>query len=83
MKPTRLADVLDDKVVDKTFWDGVFNKMELLYRAIEMFKGSSMSIDDTEYRWVKNRIEYWDNESRILTKTEMQLANRMWGKYGK
>ena len=83
MKGTRLKDVLDDKVVDKTFWDKVFNKMELLYRAIEMAKGPGMSIDDTEYRWVSDRIEYYEGEERLLTKEEMTMANEMWKKYGK
>ena len=83
MKSTRLKDVLDVKSVDKTFWDKVFNKMELLYRAIEKFKGPSMSIDDTEYRWVSDRIEYYENDDRLLTKEEMTMANEMWKKYGK
>ena len=82
MKGTRLKDVLDDKVVDKTFWDKVFNKMELLYRAIEKFKGPSMIIDDTEYRWVSDRIEYYEGEERLLTKSEMEHANELWKKYG-
>ena len=83
MKGTRLKDVLDDKVVDKTFWDKVFNKMELLYRAIEMAKGPGMSIDDTEYRWVNDRIEYYEGEERLLTKSEMEHANELWNKYKK
>ena len=42
-----------------------------------------MSIDDTEYRWVNDRIEYFDNDKRLLTKDEMQTANELWKKYGK
>ena len=42
-----------------------------------------MSIDDTEYRWVSDRIEYWNAEERILTRDEMQIANLYWNKYGK
>jgi len=83
MKGKRLADVLDDKVVDKSFWDGVFNKMELLYRAIEMAKGPHMPIDDIDYRWVTDRIEYYESEERLLTKEEMTIANELWEKYGK
>ena len=83
MKPTRLADVLDDKVVDKTFWDIMFGKFKKLATAIEMKKGGSMSIDDTEYRWVNNRIEYYESEERLLNKTDMTIANELWKKYGK
>ena len=82
MKGTRLKDVLDNKVVDKTFWDMMFGKFKKLATAIEMFKGPSMSIDDTEYRWVNDRIEYYEGEERLLTKEEMTIANEMWKKYG-
>jgi hypothetical protein len=47
-----------------------------------MFKGSSMSIDDIEYRWVNDRIEYYEGEERLLTKSEMEHANELWNKYG-
>ena len=83
MKGTRLKDVLDNKVVDKTFWDMMFGKFKKLATAIEMFKGPSMSIDDTEYRWVNDRIEYYEGEERLLTKEEMTIANELWDKYGK
>jgi hypothetical protein len=46
-----------------------------------MFKGSSMSIDDIEYRWVNDRIEYYEGEERLLTKSEMEHANELWNKY--
>ena len=82
MKGKRLKDVLDDKVVDKKFWDMMFGKFKKLATAIEMFKGPSMSIDDTEYRWVNDRIEYYEGEERLLTKEEMTIANEMWKKYG-
>ena len=42
-----------------------------------------MSIDDTEYRWVTDRLEYWNIEERVLIKEEMKVANKMWNKYGK
>ena len=47
-----------------------------------MAKGPGMSIDDTEYRWVNDRIEYYESEDRLLTKEEMQIANVYWKKYG-
>ena len=81
MKGTRLKDVLDNKVVDKKFWDMMFGKFKKLATAIEMFKGPSMSIDDTEYRWVNDRIEYYEGEERLLTKSEMEHANELWNKY--
>ena len=83
MKGTRLKDVLDDKVVDKKFWDMMFGKLKKLGTAIEMAKGPGMSIDDTEYRWVNDRIEYYESEERLLTKQEMQIANLYWNKYKK
>ena len=87
MKPTkkkpakkRLKDVLGK---DNSFWDRVFGKMKRLGTAIEMFHGSDMNIDDLDYRWVNDRIEYFDNDKRLLTKDEMQTANELWKKYGK
>ena len=85
MKPskTRLKDVLDDKVFNKDKWNMIFGKMKKLATAIEMFKGSSMNIDDPDYRWVDDRIRYYEQEERLLTKDEMTIANEMWIKYGK
>ena len=84
MKPskTRLKDVLDNKVFNKEKWDMIIGKLKKLGTAIEMSKGPGMSIDDTEYRWVNDRIEYFDNDKRLLTKDEMQTANELWKKYG-
>ena len=82
MKGTRLADVLDDTILDKTFWEKIFAKMGLLHAHIEKAKGPSMSIDDTEYRWVQDRIEYWNSEERILIKEDMYVANKLWKEYG-
>ena len=84
MKGTRLVDVLDDKGVDpkyREFWNKMFAKMNTLLVAIESAKGPGMSIDDTEYRWVQDRIEYWNSEERLLTKEEMTNANELWRKY--
>jgi len=82
MKGSRLADVLDDKVFNKKQWDMIIGKLKKLGTAIEMKKGPSMSIDDTEYRWVNDRIEYYEGEERLLTKSEMEHANELWSKYG-
>ena len=64
-------------------WRHIFGKMRKLGTAIEMSKGPGMSIDDTEYRWVNDRIEYFDNDKRLLTKDEMLAANVYWKKYKK
>ena len=69
-------------MIDRKFWDMVFGKLKKLGTAIEMAKGPGMSIDDTEYRWVNDRIEYYESEDRLLTKEEMQIANVYWKKYG-
>ena len=82
MKGSRLVDVLDDKPTFQK-WREIFGKMRKLGTAIEMSKGPGMSIDDTEYRWVNDRIEYFDNDKRLLTKEEMTIANNLWKKYGK
>jgi len=82
MKGTRLKDVLGNKVFNKEKWDMLFGKFKKLATAIEMFKGPSMSIDDIEYRWVNDRIEYYEAEERLLTKKEMDIANGFWKKYG-
>ena len=82
MKGTRLVDVLDDTVLDRTFWEKVFAKMGLLQAHMEKAKGN-YDIDDPEIRWVSDRIEYWNSEERILSKDEMLTANLYWKTYGK
>jgi len=82
MKGTRLKDVLGNKVFNKEKWDMLFGKLKKLGTAIEMAKGPGMSIDDTEYRWVNDRIEYYESEERLLNKAEMENANKLWRKYG-
>ena len=42
-----------------------------------------MDIDNVEYRWVNDRIEYYEKDERLLTKDEMKAANGFWKKYGK
>ena len=80
MKGSRLADVLDDTVLDKKFWNRIFGKMNVLLVAIER---TNPSIDEQELRWVSDRIEYWVAEERLLTSHEMEQANHYWRKYGK
>ena len=75
MKPTK-------KEFDKSLWDMVFGKLKKLGTAIEMHFGSSMDIDNVDYRWVDDRIEYYVMDNRLLTKDEMTMANEMWKKYG-
>jgi hypothetical protein len=71
----------DKKYIDLNFWNPIFQKMGLLLDKIKEYKGSSMSIDDHEYRWVDDRIEYFNSDERVLTKDEMQVANLYWKKY--
>jgi hypothetical protein len=83
MKGSRLVDVLDDTVLDTKFWDIIFGKLKKLGTAIEMYYGPEMNIDDLDYRWVNDRIEYYEGKKRLLTKDEMKIANNLWRKYGK
>ena len=83
MKGKRLKDVLDDKVFNKEHWDMLFGKLKKFGTAMEMHWGPGMDIDDPEYRWVNDRIEYYESEDRLLTKQEMSIANVYWIKYGK
>ena len=63
-------------------------KLKKLGTAIEMKKGSSMSIDDAEYRWVNDRIKMMEKikngveGGRMLSKNEMTAANALWKVYG-
>ena len=77
-KPTDLGRFRGD-----TFWGGVLMKLKKLGTAIEMKKGPEMSIDDTHYRWVDDRINYLESEGRVLTKEEMKTANSLWTRYGR
>ena len=66
---------------NKKKWDIIFGKLKKLGTAIEMFKGTEMNIDDREYRWVNDRIEYYESEERLLSKEEMVKANDLWNKF--
>ena len=59
----------------------VFGKMKKLGTAIEMYYGASMDIDNVEYRWIDDRIKYYEKDDRLLTKQEMKIANLYWKKY--
>ena len=85
MKGTRLVDVLDELGTDpkhREKWNIIFGKLKKLGTAIEMYFGTSMDIDNVDYRWVNDRIEYWEKQERLLSKDEMTTANKMWKKYG-
>lgn len=75
MKPS------DKPKFNKSVWDVIFGKLKKLGTAIEMKKGDSMNIDDPDYRWVNDRIEYYEADDRLLTADEMSVANNMWREY--
>ena len=83
MKGSRLKDVIGNKDWNKEKWDMIFGKLKKLGTAIEMYFGPSMDIDNIDYRWVNDRIEYWEKQERLLSKDEMPTANNLWKKYGK
>ena len=41
-----------------------------------------MSIDDAQWRWVDDRIQYLERDGRKLSKVEMEKANAYWRIYG-
>ena len=57
-------------------------KLKKLGTAIEMQKGPEMNMDDSDYRWVDDRINYLQSEGRTLSKDEMEQANEYWRIYG-
>ena len=63
-------------------------KLKKLGTAIEMKLGSSMNIDDVDYRWVDDRIKMMEKikngaeGGRMLSKDEMSAANALWKVYG-
>ena len=73
----------DKKRINLEFWNKIFGKMGLLLDAIMKAKGEEMYIDDTEYRWVDDRIEKFNSDDRILTKDEMLVSNNLWNVYGR
>ena len=57
-------------------------KLKKLGTAIEMKKGPQMNIDDHDYRWVDDRIEYMEKGKYKFTKDDMERANELWRIYG-
>ena len=77
MKPTKTRPA---KITDTT--EGkILMKLKKLSTAIEQKKGPSMDIDDLDYRWVEDRIEYLEKNNRMLSKQEMSQANNLWNSY--
>ena len=68
---------------DRKIWDVIIGKLKKLGTAIEMYHGPSMNIDNADYRWVNDRIEYYEKDGRLLTEQEMKLANTLWKQFGK
>ncbi len=64
------------KTFDKTKWDMIFGKLKKLGTAIEMFKGPEMNIDDSDYRWVNDRIEYYESQDKQW-QTILDAANKI------
>ena len=80
-KPAKRRTADTDRFRGDTFWGGVMMKLKKLGTAIEMKKGPEMNIDDHDYRWVNDRIEYYEGEDRLLSKEEMKIANNLWMKF--
>ena len=75
MKPT------DNYTTPKPKLGDTILKLVRLVSAIETQKGPQMNIDDSDYRWAKDRLEYMEEEGRRLTKEEMEQANELWRVY--
>ena len=82
-KPAKRKTTGVDRFRGDTFWGGVLMKLKKLGTAIEMKKGPEMNIDDHDYRWVDDRINYLESEGRKLTADEMRVCNNLWGIYGR
>ena len=57
-------------------------KLKKLATAIEMQKGPEMNIDDSDYRWVDDRIRFMERDEYELTKENMEQANELCRIYG-
>ena len=82
-KPAKRKTTGVDRFRGDTFWGGVMMKLKKLGTAIEMYYGEKMNIDDVDYRWVDDRINYLQSVGRKLTKEEMQQANNLRTRYGR
>ena len=76
MKPT------DNYTTPKPKLGDTILKLVRLVSAIETQKGPQMNIDDSDYRWAKDRLEYMEEDGRRLSKEEMEQANELWRIYG-
>ena len=81
MKPSKKKEADLGRFRGDTFWGKVCMKLKKLATAIEMYHGPSMNIDDHDYRWVDDRINYLQSEGRKLTADEMRVSNNLWKKY--
>ena len=81
-KPAKRTPADTDRFRGDTFWGGVLMKLKKLGTAIEMKKGPSMNIDDHDYRWVDDRINYMEQGTYKFTKEDMKQANELWRLYG-
>ena len=81
MKPTKVKTADLDRFKGDSFWGKVLMKLKKLGTAIEMQKGPEMNIDDSDYRWVDDRINYLESEGRGLDRGEMKMANELWEIY--
>jgi len=71
MPSNKLKDILDED------WKTIsiqLDKFVLLHQRIE---GKNPSIDNFDYRWVENKIEEMEGGA-VMTKEELEFANRMW-----
>ena len=59
----------------------ILMKLVKLVVAIENKKGPQMNMDDHDYRWAKDRLEYMEEAGRRLTKDDMERANELWRIY--
>ena len=80
-KPAKRKTTDVDRFRGDTFWGGILMKLKKLGTAIEMHYGVNMNIDNFDYRWVDDRINYLQSEGRKLNREEMKRANNLWNRY--
>ena len=80
-KPAKRKTTGVDRFRGDTFWGGILMKLKKLGTAIEMHYGVNMIIDNFDYRWVDDRINYLQSEGRKLNREEMKRANNLWNRY--
>ena len=83
MKPTKKKPAKRSKGIGgDTPLGMLIMKLKKLATAIEMKKGPSMDIDDYDYRWVDDKIQYLESNTITFTKENMEQANELWRIYG-